>query len=174
MRGPWNLTRALPFTKRPKSNYQGCLTVCQLDPELCSPQVSPELCISSWPLTVPPTMVSHTQPCRQVTSWVLDPGNCGSPQKPGRTGSMLHSVSRLNGKAELCKLLALQDLNFHLCSPRGTPSPRRVKRFPRVCQGRSYLQQKFTSHPAYFLSRLVRVMGKGFVEWGKLTFFVLF
>lgn len=160
--------------QRPKGNYQGCSIVCQLDPELWSPQVSPDLCISSWPLTASSTMVSHTWPCRQMTSWVLAPGNCGSPQKPSRTGSMLHSDSRLNGKAELCKLLALPDLNFHLCLPRGTPTTRRVKRFPRVCRGRPYLSQKFTSHPAYFLSHLVWLMRKGFVEWGKLTFLFCF
>lgn len=77
-------------------------------------------------------------------------------------------------QCKLRKPLALQDLNFHLCSPIGTPPLRLMKSFPRVCQGHSYLLQKFASHPAYFLFRLVCVMGKGFVEWGKLIFLFCF
>lgn len=55
----------------------------------------------------------------------------------------------------------------------GAHPPDSCRSFPGSLGPRLSLQS-FTSHPAHFLLRLVCVMGKGFVEWGKLIFLFCF
>lgn len=141
----------------------------------------PHSCIFFWPPTAPPAMVSHAWPCHHVKSWCLSPRVLWEFTETwaGRTGGLWHGDSHSGQRAQW-QWWALQTVSSSgfklppLLTPRHPHPPRLMKCFPRVCQGRSYLPQKFTSHPAYFLLRLVRVMGKGFVEWGKLMFLFCF